>query len=122
LLSQTDITSQEDSFLQDSPDNECSDSPVRRIAGSLGCDQQSSEWVITMETPTNTTRQDREQLNLVERNTLLPAELAENKSNPEINISRAITVSVKTSTTNRERMLSSRARTWPGTCSPETGR
>ena len=58
-----------------------------------------------METPTNTTRQDREQLNLVERNTLLPAEHAENKSNPEINISRTITVSVNTSTPIRERML-----------------
>ena len=59
-----------------------------------------------METPTNTTRQDREQLNLVERNTLLPAEHTENKSNPEINISRAITVSVNTSIPIRERMLS----------------
>ena len=47
----TDNTSQEDGFLQDSPDKELSDSPVRRIAGSLGCDQQSSEWVSIMETP-----------------------------------------------------------------------
>jgi hypothetical protein len=42
LLSETDVTSQEDSFLLDSPDNECSDSPVRRIAGSLAV----VSWVV----------------------------------------------------------------------------
>jgi hypothetical protein len=37
----------------------------RRIAGSLGCGQLSSEWVSIVETPTHTTRQDREYLNSV---------------------------------------------------------
>ena len=45
LLSNTDVTSQENSFLLDSPDNECSDSPVRRIAGSVGCGVSgSASW------------------------------------------------------------------------------
>jgi hypothetical protein len=48
-----------------------------------------------METPTHTIRQDREHLSSVERNT-----------NPEINISRFITVSGNTSTPIRERMVS----------------
>ena len=65
-----------------------------------------SEWVSIMETPTHTTRQDREHLSSVERNTLLPSEHEENKSNPEINISRVITVSGNMSTPIRERMVS----------------
>ena len=87
LLSKTDVTSQENSFLLDTPDNECSDSPVRMIAGSVGCGViGSASWRHPL-TPPGRTGSTWPQWN-----TLLHSEHAENKSNPEINI--------------RERMLS----------------
>ena len=67
LVSQTDSGSQ--GSLLGSAD--LVDTPARRIADSLGCDQQGSDWFSTMETPTNTIR---ETMVTVERKALLPPE------------------------------------------------
>ena len=50
------------------------DTPARRIAYSLWFDQQCSDWVSTMETPTNTIR---DTIDTVERKALLPPEYSE---------------------------------------------
>ena len=47
------------------------DTPARRIADSLWFDQQCSDWVSTMETPTNTIRNT---MVTVERKALVPPE------------------------------------------------